>query len=392
VRRSFFSGFISGLILGVISIAVLSIYINLKEAAKVGKEPSVAEDYPLEQSSEPELEAIADQEKVEKQKTTDLSTSTLESFENSKSKEHEKAQGVTQADQLLQTPSFSQQNPESEAATLSFTGQIQPPKLDIGRQNQPINKSPDDLSMPLVDGIPYREEFVELPVSTMILQPAIQKYGAPAVDTAGKPVISIVLIDDQNHRLAPSILEAIPLPVAFAVPSETTAHKSLMRYYRNQGFEVVALVDYRAGAKAQDVEVVLSSVLANITDAVAVMESVAGTVQMSRETSTQTSDILKKTGHGLILYEKGLNTGLQYAMKIGVPAKTIYRMLDNQQEDEKAIRRFLDGAAFRARQHGHAIVVGHVRAITLSALAFWNLQERSKSIVKVPLSQVLLFK
>ena len=104
------------------------------------------------------------------------------------------------------------------------------------------------------------------------------------------------------------------------------------------------------------------------------------------------SDILQKTGHGLILYEKGLNTGLQYAMKIGVPAKTIYRMLDNQQEDEKAIRRFLDSAAFRARQHGHAIVVGHVRAITLSALAFWNLQERSKSIVKVPLSQVLLFK
>lgn len=392
MRRSFFSGFISGLILGVIFIAGLSIYINLKEAAKVGKEPSVSEDSSLEQSSEPELEAIADQEKVEKQKTTDLSTSTLESFENGESKEHEKAQGVTQADQLLQTPSFSQQNPESEAATLSFTGQIQPSKFDIDWQNQPINKSPEDLSMPLVDGISYREEFVELPVSTMILQPAIQKYGTPAVDTAGKPVISIVLIDDQNHRLAPSVLEAIPLPVAFAVPSKTTAHKSLMRYYRNQGFEVVALVDYRAGAKAQDVEVVLSSVLANITDAVAVMESVAGTVQMSRETSTQTSDILQKTGHGLILYEKGLNTGLQYAMKIGVPAKTIYRMLDNKQEDEKAIRRFLDGAAFRARQHGHAIVVGHVRAITLSALAFWNLQERSKSIVKVPLSQVLLFK
>ena len=89
MRRSFFSGFISGLTLGVIFIAGLSIYINLKEAAKVGKEPSVAEDYLLKQSSEPELEAIADQEKVEKQKTTDLSTSTLESFENSKSKEHE---------------------------------------------------------------------------------------------------------------------------------------------------------------------------------------------------------------------------------------------------------------------------------------------------------------
>jgi polysaccharide deacetylase 2 family uncharacterized protein YibQ len=226
----------------------------------------------------------------------------------------------------------------------------------------------------------------------MTLKPAIEQYAEPFVEAGDKPVLSIVLIDDQNYRLDPTVLEAIPLPVAFAVPAETPADKSLMRYYRNQGFEVVVLVDYPIGAKAQDVEVVLSAALGNITDSVAVMEWTSGTVQASREVSTHTGDILETTGHGLLLYEKGLNTGLQYALKIGVAAKTIYRALDNDDEDERTMRRFLDGAAFRARQEGHAIVVAHARALTLSALTFWSLQEWSNSVVKVPLSQALLLK
>jgi len=264
--------------------------------------------------------------------------------------------------------------------------------LEISPQTSPMRITQKDPPAPLVSDVTETEEFVELPIHAMSLRPAIEQFAGPFVEAGDKPVLSIVLIDDQNYRLDPTVLEAIPLPVTFAVPSETPADKSLMRYYRNQGFEVVALVDYPVGAKAQEVEVVLSAALGNITDSVAVMEWTSGTVQETREISTHTGDILETTGHGLLLYEKGLNTGLQYALKIGVPAKTIYRALDNDDEDERTLRRFLDGAAFRARQEGHAIVVAHARAITLSALTFWSLQERSNSVVKVPLSQVLLLK
>ena len=64
-------------------------------------------------------------------------------------------------------------------------------------------------------------------------------------------------------------------------------------------------------------------------------------------------------------------------MKIPAPAKTIYRALDNQQKDERTILRFLNGAAFRARQQRTTNIVAHARAITLSAFTFWNQQERS---------------
>ena len=111
------------------------------------------------------------------------------------------------------------------------------------------------------------------------------------MDALGKTMISIVLIDDENHRFDPSILGTIPLPITFAVPSETPADKSLMRYYINQGFQVVALVDYPWGAKVEDIEVVLSSVLENISDAVAVMEWQSGMVQKSREISTRIIDL-----------------------------------------------------------------------------------------------------
>ena len=81
-----------------------------------------------------------------------------------------------------------------------------------------------------------REEFVELPVSTMILQPAIEQYGAPYVDAAGKHPILIRLIDEPKNRREPSILVVLILPVTLAVVSKTPADKSLVRYYKKSEF------------------------------------------------------------------------------------------------------------------------------------------------------------
>ena len=106
----------------------------------------------------------------------------------------------------------------------------------------------------------------------MILQPAIEQYGAPSVDAAGKHLISVRLIDELKNRLEPSILVVLILPVTLAVVSKTPADKSLVRYYRNQRFEVVVLADYPERAKAKGVEVVLLAVLSNMKEAVAVME------------------------------------------------------------------------------------------------------------------------
>ena len=109
-------------------------------------------------------------------------------------------------------------------------------------------------------------------MSTMILQPAIEQYGAPYVDAAGKHPILIRLIDEPKNRREPSILVVLILPVTLAVVSKIPADKSLVCYYRNQSFEVVVPIDYPERAKAKGVEVVLSAVLSNMKEAVAVME------------------------------------------------------------------------------------------------------------------------
>ena len=46
----------------------------------------------------------------------------------------------------------------------------------------------------------------------------------------------------------------------------------------------------------------------------------------------------------------------------GVAAATLFRDFDKDGQDARVIRRFLDQAAFRARQDGSVVMLGRVRA------------------------------
>ena len=151
-------------------------------------------------------------------------------------------------------------------------------------------------------------------------------------------------------------------------------------------------MDHPEGVKADDIEVVLLSAQENILVAVAVMDWRPGMVQEAEGITTPTSGFLQTNEHIWLLYETGLNTGPQYSTKVGVTAKTIYRALDDQKRDERTIRRYLDGPAFRDRQRSHSIVVARAISLRINALKIWNLQEPSILVVKVPLSKVLLIK
>ena len=85
----------------------------------------------------------------------------------------------------------------------------------------------------------------------------------------------------------------------------------------------------------------------------------------------------------------GLNTAQQLAQREGVPSAAIFRDIDGKGEGASAIRRVLDQAAFRARQEGAVMMLGRLRADTISALVLWGLQDRSGEIALVPASVVL---
>jgi len=99
--------------------------------------------------------------------------------------------------------------------------------------------------------------------------------------------------------------------------------------------------------------------------------------------------ILREDGLGLITLPQGLNTGHKAALRGGVAAGLIFRELDNDGQSGAVIRRFMDNAAFKARQNKGVILLGHARAETIQALIEWSLGNRAKSVALAPVSVVL---
>ena len=99
---------------------------------------------------------------------------------------------------------------------------------------------------------------------------------------------------------------------------------------------------------------------------------------------------LASDGRGLVTKSQGLNSALREAESEGVPAGVIYRDLDGDGQDARVIRRFLDQAAFRARQNDGVILLARMRQETIDALDAWNEANRAGQVALAPLSTVLL--
>lgn len=220
--------------------------------------------------------------------------------------------------------------------------------------------------------------------------PPVARYASPFENLDNKPLMAIVLIDDGNSPIGLDALAAFPYPLSFAVDTAWAGAPGAMQTYRAAGFEVLALVDLPLEATAQDAETNLAIKLGTIPEAVAVMEGATSGFQGNRAVSDQVTAIVAASGHGLLLFPKGLNTAQKLARKAGVPAAAVFRDFDAQGQDAKTIRRFLDHAAFKAaQQEGGVVMVGRLRADTISALLLWGLQDRASRVALAPVSAVL---
>ena len=217
----------------------------------------------------------------------------------------------------------------------------------------------------------------------------LEAYAEPVDVPEGKPLMSIVLVDDGSTPLGLEALEAFPYPLTFAIDTEWPEAADAMARYRAAGFEVMALANLPQGALPSDAQVSLRVALDTVPEGVAVLEGDRGGLQGSRDVSDQVAQILAETGHGLVLYPKGLNTAVSLAQREGVPAQSLFRDFDGQGQNASVIRRFLDQAAFKAGQEGGVIMLGRLRAETISALLIWGLQDRASSVALVPVSKVL---
>lgn len=219
--------------------------------------------------------------------------------------------------------------------------------------------------------------------------PPVERFAMPFAGRDDTPKMAIVLIDDGTSDIGVEALSTFPYPLSFAVDTSWSGASDAMSVYRASGFEVLALVDLPAGANASDVEVSMPVLLEKVPEAVAIMESPEAGLQSSREVIAQVTEYLSASGHGLVLFPKGLNTAQKLAAKEGVPSATVFRDFDSNGQNASTIKRFLNHAGMKAGAEGGVVMVGRLRADTISALLLWGLQERGDRLELAPVSVLL---
>ena len=228
------------------------------------------------------------------------------------------------------------------------------------------------------------------PVAAPINAP-LEQYSEPFDNPDGRPLMSILLIDDAASIGAEALAD-FPYPLTFAIDPAAPGAVDKMRRYRAAGFEVVLLADLPAAATPQDAEVSLDVWRAEVPEAIAILEGTGTGIQGNRPLSDQVAAIARDSGLGLITQSKGLNTVQKLAARDGVPSAVVFRDFDGAGQTPTVMRRFLDQAAFRAGQEGAVIMLGRVRPDTISALLLWGLQDRAQRVALAPVSAVLLEK
>jgi polysaccharide deacetylase 2 family uncharacterized protein YibQ len=218
---------------------------------------------------------------------------------------------------------------------------------------------------------------------------ALVDFAATSGDDGTKPLMSIVLIDDGSMSAAAAALAGLSFPVTIALDPLQENAAALMTRYRNNGFEVAVLAKLPEGVVPSDVEITFESVFSTLPETIAVLDIGNGGLQADRAVTDQVMNILASQGRGFVTVSQGLNMAVRAAEQAGVPAAVVYTDLDVGGQDARIVRRFVDQAAFRARQESGVVLVGRMRPDTISALILWGSTSQDDQIAIVPLSAVL---
>lgn len=218
---------------------------------------------------------------------------------------------------------------------------------------------------------------------------ALIDYAATSDETDGRPLMSIVLIDDGSMSAASAALAGLPFDVTIALDPAMDGVNEILNNYRADGFEAAALAKVPEGAQPSDVEITFESVFRSLPETVAVLDIGEGGLQADRAVTEQAMEILAAQGRGFVSVSQGLNTATRAADQAGVPAGLVFRDLDSDGQDARVVRRFVDQAAFQARRESGVILVGRVRPDTISALILWGTANQNDQVAIVPLSAVL---
>lgn len=220
---------------------------------------------------------------------------------------------------------------------------------------------------------------------------ALSLYAASVEVPHGASVLSMILIDDGSLSGATDVVAALPFAASVAIDPSRADATEVMQAYRDAGIEVFALAQVPDGARPSDTEVILQASFAQLPEAIGLIDVGQARLQDDRATAEMAMARLADEGRGFVATSSGLNPALRAAASADVPAAMVYRQLDADDEDANVIRRYLDQASFRARNQGGVVLVGRLRADTISALTLWaSSAQGDGGIFIAPVSVLLL--
>ena len=201
-------------------------------------------------------------------------------------------------------------------------------------------------------------------------------------------MLSLLLLDTGN-RLDLGANGGLPFPVTVAVDAGAADAQAAVDHYRAQGAEVALMLPLPEGATPSDVDVTVQAYGELLGEAAEVVIEPELGLQALGAGAEQLATNLAESGHGLVSFPAGLNNGHKAAVKLGVPAGLVFLDLDGEGQGGPVIRRFLDNAAFRARNEDGVIVIARTSPETLEALKQWSTMNRAQTVRLAPVSAVL---
>jgi polysaccharide deacetylase 2 family uncharacterized protein YibQ len=219
--------------------------------------------------------------------------------------------------------------------------------------------------------------------------PALRRNGLAYRPPGDAPLLAVVLRDAPG--LAPAEVARLDLPLTVAVDPDAPGAADRAASYRAAGLEVIlAGVGLPAGATPRDAEVTLAARLARFPAVIGVMDRADDGFAGDRALAEQIAGILAQEGHGLLLWDEGLNSAREVAAGAGAATALVWRRVDGPEMSAPAVERRLDRAAFEARRAGAVVVMAEARPETLEALAAFAAEARAERVALAPASAVLL--
>ena len=237
---------------------------------------------------------------------------------------------------------------------------------------------------------PEAEALPEVAGEAIVGTTPLELFARDFDNPEGKPLFSIILIDEGVPPEDRGNLAALPFAVTFAIDPLDPDSAEAARVYRQAGQEVAMLATgIPAGATPGDLEQSLQALDMALPEAVVVLDRPEGALQAEPDLARQLVPIVAEQGRGLLTYDRGLNPADQVARREGVPSAVIFRVLDSEGESIPKMRNYLDRAAFKAAQEGKVLVIGRARPETVAAILEWMVEGRAATVAIAPVSAVL---